>query len=119
MSAQYHTAHVRPSRGVAPFVRRLRHRLARNHRRRVRLEQHRVEHEAGRQPAERRALKVPAEAARRAYQKPELQELGQLSIDELRALSRYRAMNRVQRGIFWAALKHRKLSGFLLKWIMR
>jgi len=69
MSAHYHTdfhPHVKPARGAPALVRRLRGRLVRRKVYRYRLPAHRTEHEAGHQPAERRALKVPAEAARRA-----------------------------------------------------
>ncbi len=69
MSASNHTdfyPHVKPAAGVSALARRLRGRWARRRLRRYRLQAHRTDHPAGHQPAERRALKVPAEAARRA-----------------------------------------------------
>jgi hypothetical protein len=110
--------HTRPAPGAAAFARRLRHRWARRRLRRYRLEQHRTVHEAGHTPAERRALKVPAEAARRAYQKPELQELWQLSVQELQILAEYRQLSRLKKRAFWLAMRHRRLAP-LMAWFIR
>lgn len=114
MSAHYHTdfhPHVKPARGAPALVRRLRGRLVRRKVYRYRLPAHRTEHEAGHQPAERRALKVPAEAARRAYH-------WQLSVQELQILAEYRQLSRLKKRAFWLAMRHRRLAP-LMAWFIR
>lgn len=111
--------HTRPQAGALPFIRRLRHRWARRRLRRYRLEQHRADRPAGHQPAERRALKPPTPPeGKRPYEKPELQELGQLSIQELQILAQYRQLSRLKKRAFWLALRHRRLAP-LMAWFIR
>lgn len=64
--------HTRPQAGALPFLRRLRHRLARQ--RRYRLERHREHHPAGTRPAQRPGGPPSADP-------------DSLSLDELRALA--------------------------------
>lgn len=88
--------HTHPKPGLLPFVRRLRHSLARRRAgARVRLEQHRTEHPAGRQPARER--------------------LTPLSEAELVALNRFRQLSRAEKRLLLLGLRHRALAPFLVR----
>jgi len=95
--------HVAALPGLWPCLRRLRHRLARRRARAYRLDQRRTTHPAGSTPA--RKDRPPEEI--------------ELSLRELRAIARYRAMTPLQKRLLWAGLRHRRIANVCADLITR